>query len=206
VIRVTQQPEPPDFDRKIRQRGNRFLATTPNPTSKQFKKKAFWQQASVNLHTAYNGICAYTCFYLVLADKSVDHFLPKALRPDMAYEWNNYRLSLPRVNQHKDNSLEILDPFIVQTGWFTLDFPSCLVRPNVILVSPLVDKIKKTIELLKLNDDDYFVQKRCDLMLDFAEGILSIGDLSKWYPFLAAEVIRQGIQTTANTIFKRKTT
>jgi hypothetical protein len=205
VIHVTQQPKPPDFDKKVKLPGNRFLATTPNPTNKQFKNENHWRHASANLHSAYNGICAYTCSYLAFADKSVDHYLPKALHPDKAYEWDNYRLSLQLVNHFKGNSLEVLDPFIVQTGSFTIDFPSCLVHPSVNLVSPLLEKIVKTIDILRLNDHDDFVQKRCDLMLDFAEEKLSLGDLSNLYPFLAAEVIRQGIQTTANTIFKRKT-
>lgn len=205
MIHVTQQPKPSDFDKKVREPGDRFLATTPNPTSKQFKKKNFWCRASNDLHTAYNGICAYTCIYLVHTDKSVDHFMPKAVHPDKAYEWDNYRLSLQLVNRFKDNSLEVLDPFIVQTGWFTLDFPSCIVHPSDDIVSPLLEKITKTIDTLRLNDHDDFVQKRCDLMVDFAEGKLTLVDLSKRYPFLAAEVIRQGIQATANTIFKRKT-
>ncbi|NVO00157.1 MAG: hypothetical protein HXX17_12595 [Geobacteraceae bacterium] len=205
MINVTPQPKPFDFDRKVRDPGNRFLTTTPSPTSKQFKNKNFWRHASEDLHTAYSGICAYTCFHLVLTDKSVDHFLPKALHPDKAYEWDNYRLSLQLANQFKDNSIEVLDPFIVQTGWFTLEFPSCFVHPSVELVSPLLEKVRKTIDILKLNDHDDFVQKRCDLMVDFAENTLSLEDLTKRYPFLAAEVIRQGIQSTANTIFKRKT-
>lgn len=205
MIHVTQQPKPSNFDSKVREPGKRFLATTPNPTSKQFKKNNFWRFASDDLHTAYSGICAYTCIYLVLTNKSVDHFLPKALHPSKAYEWDNYRLSLPQVNQFKGNSLEVLDPFIVQTGWFSLDFPSCFVRPSVDLASPLFEKINKTIDVLKLNEHDDFVQQRCDLMVDFAEGKLTLADLSKRYPFLAVEVIRQGIQTSANTIFKRKT-
>lgn len=202
MIRVTQQPEPPSFN-KVRRRGQSFLATCPNPTSKQFQKKAFWRDAAKDLHIAYGGICAYTCFYL-LSSVSVDHFLPKSLYPALAYEWSNYRLSRPQVNQYKGNSMEVVDPFVVQTGWFTLDFPSCLVRPSKELPELIADQVKKSIQILKLNEDDIFVQERCDLMLAFAEGAVTLDFLTKRYPFLAAEIVRQEIQDTANTLFKRR--
>ncbi|MDO8723099.1 MAG: hypothetical protein Q7J31_12885 [Syntrophales bacterium] len=203
MIRVTPQPEPRDFNKKVRERGQRFIATNPRPTGKQFKKKAFWKSAANDLRAAYGGICAYTCFY-ILSSASVDHFLPKSLYPKLAYEWSNFRLSRPQVNQYKADSMEVIDPFVAQTGWFVLDFPSCLVRPSNGLPAVITEQVNKSIQILKINEDDTFVQERCDLMLDFAEGKVTLTFLSKRYPFLATEIVRQGIQTTAITLFKRR--
>lgn len=69
----------------------------------------------------------------------------------------------------------------------------------------LTEQINQSIKILKINDHDPFVQERCDLMTAYAENIISFDFLSNRYPFLAAEIIRQGIQDTARDIFKRRT-
>ena len=203
MIHVTSRPEPPNFDKIVRQRGKRFLSSNPTPTSKQFQKKALWQNVIKDLHAAYGSICAYTCYYII-SDPSVDHFLPKSRYPNLAYEWSNYRLARQLVNHHKGDSMEVLDPFTIQTGWFVLDFPSCLVRPSIGLPAVLTEQINKSIKILKINEHDAFVQERCDLMLAFAESNVSLNFLSERYPFLASEIIRQGIQHTASKLFKRR--
>lgn len=96
-----------------------------------------------------------------VAPGSVDHFVPKSRRPDLAYEWSNYRLALPQVNSYKGDSTDVIDPFVVHEGWFVLDFPSCLVRPALALPSATTEQIEKTVQVLKLNDADHFVQERC---------------------------------------------
>lgn len=203
MIRVTPQLEPHNFDINVRQRGQRFLATNPTPNSKEFQKNNHWKLAIDDLYSAYKGICAYTCMYFHKPG-SVDHFLPKSRYPSLAYEWSNFRLSTHRVNTHKGDSIDVIDPFIIQPGWFVLDFPSCLVRPGNALPIMITQQIENSIRTLKLNDDDVFVQERCDIMFDFAEGHVDLDFLSRRYPLLATEIIRQGIQHTANTLFKRR--
>lgn len=204
MIPVTAQAEPGDFDTKVRQRGRKFLASKPNPSSREFDPHSYWQSAKNDMHSAYQGLCAYTCWYMP-SSYSIDHFLPKSQRPALAYEWNNYRLSSPRVNNHKADSMNIIDPFNVRAGWFVLDFPSCLVKAGENLPDLLTQQINETIRVLQLNDDDEFVQHRCDMMVDFAEGRVELGFVSKQCPFLASEIMRQGIQTTARDLFKRRT-
>ena len=156
-----------------------------------------------DLHEAYNRICAYSCFYLT-QQGSVDHFLPKKHYPQFAYEWDNYRLAAPRINNYKGDSIGLIDPFIVQNGWFILEFPSCFVKAGDGLSNPMTARINKTINTLRLNDDDYLVQVRCDIMLDFADRKISLSFLESKYPFLASEIVRQGIETTAHALFKRR--
>jgi hypothetical protein len=140
--------------------------------------------------------------YIPTPTGTIDHFHPKTQKPDQAYEWENYRLALHRMNGYKADRTDILDPFSVSPGWFVLDFPSCLVRPGDGLTPEQKQQVETTVSVLKLNDDDSLVQDRCDVMVMFASGDVKLPFLQKRYPFLAAEVIRQGIESTANALFK----
>lgn len=201
MIPVLLQPEPHNFDAKVRVPGRRFLTKTPNPTHDEYKKNSFWKQAANELYEAYRHVCAYTCRYVDPVG-SIDHFKSKSLHPQLAYEWSNYRLCTHRVNLHKGASADVVDPFLVEPGWFVLDFPSCLVKAGANLDQTMRERVDATIRTLKLNDDDSFVQDRCDYMMDFANGAVSLGHLEKRRPFLAVEIERQGIAQTAASIFK----
>lgn len=196
MIRVALQPEYPNFNAEVRVPGAAFLETCPTPTSEQFKKKNFWSRAARELHAAYSGICAYTAMYLP-EQGSVDHFLPKAIHPHLAYEWSNFRLASGRVNSSKGNGLDILDPFDVQDDWFYMDIPACLLRPNPVLEKPLRNRIAGTINSLRLNQDDNYVQERCNILIDYARTDVSFAFLERRYPFLAKEVARQGLDQQA---------
>ena len=202
MIRVTPKPEYPTFDATVRSPGSAFLATCPAPTTEQFRKKSFWSKAARELHSAYSGVCAYTAMYLP-EQGSVDHFLPKGLYPHLAYEWGNFRLASGRVNSSKSNLTDILDPFQVQDHWFHMDIPACLLRPNPTLEKPLRNQIAGTINSLRLNQDDNYVQERCNILMDYACGDVSTGFLERRYPFLAKEVKRHGYdQPTLRALFK----
>lgn len=198
------QDEPANFEAKVRIPGNNFLASNPNPNGKQFKPNSFWKTAKKELHAAYKGVCAYTCMYIMLPDSSVDHFLPKSSHPGLAYEWKNYRLSAPRVNLYKGDSIELIDPVGMTDKLFNLDFPSCLVIPAQGLGDALRARVDRTIEKLKLNLDDTFVQERCDMMVEYARGDVTLEFLSRRYPFLALEVKRQGLEGNVINIFKNR--
>lgn len=201
MIHVKLAPEPSSFDESVRKPGNRFLTKTPHPSNKEFNKNNYWKRAIRDLEAAYKRICAYSCSYLA-SQTSIDHFQPKSKFPLLAYEWSNYRLASPRLNQYKADHTNILDPSEIANGWFTLDFPSCLVLPGKEIPSKIKAKVERTISVLKLNDDDSLVQNRCDLMVLYAQGDISINFLLERYPFLAMEIHRQGIQNLVTNIFK----
>nr|VFK26937.1 MAG: hypothetical protein BECKMB1821G_GA0114241_102417 [Candidatus Kentron sp. MB]VFK31189.1 MAG: hypothetical protein BECKMB1821I_GA0114274_102116 [Candidatus Kentron sp. MB]VFK75383.1 MAG: hypothetical protein BECKMB1821H_GA0114242_102117 [Candidatus Kentron sp. MB] len=213
MIPVTLQPEPENFDVLVRQPGRRYLETVRkrNATPKFKGRNKHWKKASGALRKAYKRICAYTCVYLPQSPNSesdsgsADHFLPKSLYPELAYEWNNFRLAQSKVNSHKGDSTDVLDPFQVEAGWFVLDFPSCLVKAGLQLPQPMMDRINRTIDILKLNDDDTFVDRRYEIMSAYSDGEIALSSLEKRYPFLAVEIVRQGIEETASTLFKRRT-
>ena len=192
MIRVRQQAEYPAFDRRVRQPGLEFLGQNPRPTSREFNRRNYWRRALAELHAAYSGVCAYTAKYL--PDRgTVDHYLPKGTFPLLAYEWANYRLASSRVNGFKGNSTDVLDPFQIGDEWFHLDIPSCLIRANGRLEPDLKAQVHTTIDVLRLNSDDTYVQERCNILVAFATGEIKFEFLSNRYPFLAREVIRLDI-------------
>lgn len=192
MIRVAAQPEYATFDAEVRRPGAAFLTTCPSPTSAMFKKKNLWSKAARHLHEAYSGVCAYTAMYLP-EQGTVDHYLPKTSHPQLAYEWSNYRLASGRVNGSKGNQTNILDPFCVHDDWFFMDIPACLLLPNPALDKPLRSEIAGTINSLRLNQDDNYVQERCNILIEYSRGDISMGFLERRYPFLAKEVRRQEI-------------
>jgi hypothetical protein len=202
MIRVSPKPEYPGFDGEVRIPGAAYLATCPAPTSEQFRRKNFWTRAAPELHAAYSGVCAYTAMYLPERG-TVDHFLPKTTHPDLAYEWSNFRLASGRVNGSKGNLIDILDPFVIEDDWFYMDIPPCLLRPNPGLETALRNRIAGTINSLRLNQDDNYVQERCNILMDYARGDVSTNFLERRYPFLAKEVNRQGLDKPAlKNLFK----
>ena len=103
------------------------------------------------------------------ARSSVDHFVPKTVDPTLAYEWNNnYRLASGRVNSCKGNQTNILDPFLVDSDWFEMDIPSCrALKAKSGVAGDLRRQINATINSLRLNGDDYYVQERCNILIGF---------------------------------------
>ena len=199
MIHVDLQPEPINFHRDVRIPGKSFLQRVPVPSGKQWKNKDYWKRTSADLYGAYNGICAYTglWFSKSTAPVSVDHFLPKSKRPELAYEWNNYRLTTQIMNNYKDDNL-IVDPFEIHNGDFILDFPSCLIKANPNLPREKIDKIQFTIDVLKLNSNDDQVQARCDIIISFVNEEISKQYLKRRYPFIAYELERQNLLDKIN--------
>lgn len=202
LIRVAPKPEYPGFNAEVRQPGAAFLSICPASNSKEFGKKNFWSKAAKELHAAYGGICAYTAVYLP-EQGSVDHYNPKTTHPQLAYEWSNYRLASGRVNNAKGNQADVLDPFLVESDWFFLDLPSCMLRPNPALDKPVRSQVARTIHGLKLNHDDFYAQERCNILIEYAKGEIALGFLGRRYPFLAKELDRQNLdQAALRTIFR----
>ncbi|MGH9499300.1 MAG: hypothetical protein ACRD3L_09175 [Terriglobales bacterium] len=192
MIRVAEQPAPADFDTKAGNPGRAFLRRSPSLPN--FKSMDLWKNALGDLRKAYRGICAYCCFW-VPTICSVDHFHPKTSRPELAYDWGNYRLAHPKLNSYKGDSTEVLDPFHIDDGWFTLDLANCFVKPRADLPQVLRNQVTRTIEILRLNTDETLVQQRFDVLRDYSKGY-PMEILEERYPFIASELRRQNLQDT----------
>lgn len=194
--------EPQDFNRKVRMPGTVFLRRTPNPNNRQWRRYAYWHRALGNLFDAYRGICAYCSSWTFrtdqeqrLQDGTVDHFIPKSVVPAQAYEWNNFRLCRRRLNERKGSFQDVLDPFTLALGWFTIDFPTFRLVPNPAL-SPLDSaRVVTTIDRFQLNEDNDYVNERIGAIREYCLGRATLSQLDRRYPFLAAEIREQNFDT-----------
>ena len=202
MIRVQAKTEYPEFDRQVRRKGRRFLKSYPNPNSKQFRKHTYWNAALKELYAAYDHLCAYTTRELVQTG-SVDHFRPKSKYPHLAYEWDNYRLARQTINSRKADSEDVIDPFEVCEGWFILDMPSCLIKPGQDIAQEIRDAVNTTIDVLGLNSDERLVEERCRLLVNLADGNITLKYLESHCPFLSTEVRRQQVHDSLKQIFSR---
>jgi hypothetical protein len=180
-----------------------FLATYTAPTNKLWQKHAYWKYASDDLYRAYGGICAYTgeWFSRTSTSTSVDHFIPKSINPNLAYEWSNYRLTTQKANGNKADHTGIADPFLVSSGWFVLKFPSCLIAPGDELSPADYATVQRTINILRLNEDDEYVQGRCNIILYYIKGDITLNYMWDKYPFIAHEITRQSILGSIKQMF-----
>ena len=202
MIPVPPRAEYPAFDTQVRQRGQRFLRGNPNPSSAEFRKHNYWSAALEHLYAAYDRMCAYTTRELVHTG-SVDHYRPKSKFPCLAYEWDNYRLARQAINRRKGESEEVLDPFQVREGWFTLELPSCLIKPGQGIASDTRKAVNSTINVLGLNRDERLVEERCRLLVSLADGHITLEFLDGHYPFLSLEVGRQNAYESLKELFSR---
>ena len=202
MIRVQPRAEYPAFDTQVRQRGQRFLRGNPNPSSAEFRKHNYWSAALGHLYAAYDRMCAYTTRELVQTG-SVDHYRPKSKFPYLAYEWDNYRLARQAINARKGESEEVLDPFQVREGWFTLELPSCLIKPGQGIAKDTRKAVNATINVLGLNRDERLAEERCRLLVSLADGHITLEYLDRHYPFLSLEVNRQGAYGSLKELFSR---
>ena len=201
MIHVTLQPEPPDFDAKVRILGKAFIRAHPHPTD----WKDHWRKCLGDLHKAYKGICAYSAHWISPCEgvASVDHFIPKSKNPSKAYEWDNFRLASLRMNARKGAHEDVLDPFTIAKETFVLDFTTLQPKPGPKLSRKIVREAMATIRRLKI-DDDVCIESRIGWLQLYSEKELTLSGLKKRAPFLAYEIERQGLSAESlRKIFRR---
>lgn len=191
MIPIQAQPEPADFETKVRAKGAEFLAVDPNPTI--WTNREYWQDALPELYELYSHVCAYTALWIPRNEgvASVDHFIPKSAVPAEAYEWRNFRLTSLKMNSRKREFRDVIDPFVITPSTFQLKFPSLMIFPNPNLARRVKTQVAATIKRLKLNRDDG-IKSRLDWLLPYCDGEASFGLLRRKAPFIAYELERQG--------------
>ncbi len=144
------------------------------------------------MRSAYHSVCAYSAHWISPATggHSIDHFVPKSSRPDLAYEWSNYRYVSAKFNARK-GTRSILDPFRLESNWFILDFDSFLIKPNPSLATDYKAAVQNTIDILRLNDDEDCIELRQDCVYWFHTGEITLSHLQRIAPFIAYELQRQ---------------
>lgn len=195
MIRVERVSAPESFESEVRSPGREFLRRVPRPTNKEFQSHNYWVRVKSDLYNGFSGICAYSCHFIPrdTGSDTVEHFVPKSAQPTLAYEWANYRLVCGRLNGRKGNRQDVLDPFEIRDGIFTLDFPSLLIRPAENLTVELESAVLATITRLKLNDDETCVGSRLEYVLSYCRGYITFEYMRRKAPFLAMEMDRQNL-------------
>lgn len=187
---IKKQPEPAHFFERVQKPGEEFLARFPE--ARGSKLRTYWREIIPDLYNAYQGICAYTCHWIPSDTgwNTIDHFKPKERYPHYAYHWDNYRLVCGILNGRKGTHEDILDPFTLQEGWFTILFPSLLLTAGSHIREEEVMQVKQTIKILKLNDSTC-VRGRRSWLQPYLDEIYGIAYLEEKAPFLASELKRQ---------------
>ena len=198
MLHVTPQPEPEDFDAKVRQKGLAHLKekgiALDKPLPKKTEINAYWKDCLDDLFDQYSSTCAYLAVYIerVTAIGSVDHFAPKSLMPSQAYEWSNYRLVCSRMNSRKREFQNVLDPFLIENGYFQLELVSGRIFPGSDLDSHTEQQVIDTIDRLGL-DDVNCCRLRASHFGDYIAGEFTASFLKRMSPFVWYEVNRQGL-------------
>ena len=96
-----------------------------------------------------------------------------------------------RLNNRKSNHNDVIDPFTLPNRWFTLDFRSFLVRPNGALSGSKKRKVQRTLDRLKLNTDNDYVQERINVVREYCLGNYTLDIIEEFWPFIAREMRAQ---------------
>ncbi|KYF88487.1 hypothetical protein BE17_27280 [Sorangium cellulosum] len=188
MIHVPLQPEPARFDALVRQPGRRALAANVEHLP------PYWRECLDDLRDGYRGICAYLCVLVPRGTgaRSVDHVAPKSKRRELAYEWSNYRFVCSLMNARKRDFDDVLDPMEIPDGWFVLELSFLQVLPAEGLHDEARACVQATIERLKLNDKECIAAREMYYTAYLDKG-LTLELLQEWSPFVAREVVRQGL-------------
>lgn len=198
MIHVAAQPEPISFDQEVRQKGLAWLRrkkiAMDQPLPLETNIEPYWRHCLDDMHASYDGCCAYLTIFFerVTGGSSVDHFIAKSQRADLAYEWSNYRLACSRMNSRKRDYDDVLDPFEVENGWFHLELVSGRIFPNPRLSDEQQRAVKETIDRLGL-DDAGNREMRARHYQEYREGFYTADFLKKRSPFVWMEANRQGL-------------
>ena len=148
------------------------------------------------LRDRYRGLCAYLALYLEpgTGAATVDHFVPKSIDRELAYEWSNYRLCTARVNGHRGDRVLPLDPFTLRPGLFALELAGFQVVAGPAAGPDDERAIEQTICVLGLNARPCW-RAREAYVDDYRTGPphgIALARLEARAPFVAAELRRQG--------------
>jgi uncharacterized protein (TIGR02646 family) len=198
MIPISPQPEPPEFDARVRQPGIAWLRKKQLPLTgtvpSGIELYPYWRTSIQNLHRAYQGVCAYICVYIepVVGSSTVDHFLAKSQAIEHAYEWNNYRLACAKMNSYKGVVDTLLDPMFLASETFYIEFVTGRVYPNPSMSPSVLAQAEHTLNTLRLNDEECCTLRQRHLE-DYIQQHIDSTFLRRYNPFVWYEAHRQGL-------------
>lgn len=197
MIRVTAEPEPPQFDERVRQPGLALIAELAAEVGSEDaiapdQFQPYWRRALDDLLVGYDRICAYLSLYIPegVGTPSVDHMVAKSKAWDLVYEWSNYRLACLLMNSRKGVA-DVLDPFEIGEDWFALELDEFQIMPGRGLPAEIHARVVDTIATLRLNDN-ICCDARAAYPRAYWAGDISLSRLQQRAPFVAKEMERLG--------------
>jgi hypothetical protein len=120
---------------------------------------------------------------------TIDHYLSKKNRPDLTYEWSNYRYCTRQVNSLKGNYDDrVLDPFEVQDDWFEIQIPSLQMLLTDKVPPDQREKAEFTLRQLQLQDSEWIIDHRADYYDDYCDGKITLELIDRDAPLLAKAI------------------
>lgn len=186
MIPVAEVRKPNDYD-STKQLGDAWLRANPGAR----RPKPLWLPFLKHLEEGFSSLCGYAAM-LDPTGGTVDHYLSWSKRPDLAYEWTNFRFVSATINASKRTADDaVLDPYVVMSGWFEILLPS--------LQMCVTDKVPAeqraiaefTLKRLKLRDGERIIRWRRHWYEKYQEGKLDLDGLRDWAPLIADAVVRE---------------
>lgn len=133
---------------------------------------------------------------MLVQDGTVDHFrswaATRKTEPELAYEWSNYRYASGIMNACKSGREgQVLDPFIVQDGWFEVLLPSLQLVATAAVAEEYRALADSTLRCLRLRDDEAVIEYRRGWYQAYLSGGLTLDQLRLWAPLIARAVEKQ---------------
>lgn len=177
-------PEPKDFDAKCRKKGSKWLVDHPGSR----RPKDYWSPFRGDLSTGFGDRCGFGAMWI--PSGTVDHFISCNEDESQAYEWTNYRFVDGWMNsaKSKKKSKDILDPFLVEDGWFEILLPSMQLALSPFIPDAIRALAEATIHALPLRDDERVIRVRREWYRMYEDGDLTLSGLRAKAPLIAAAV------------------
>jgi len=187
VIHFAPPREPTDFDEKVRQPGSAWLVQHPTG-----RPKDFWGKCKGDLSDGFRNLCAYSAMFEPVG--TVDHYLSCDTDRQQAYEWSNYRFASGWINSSKRTADDtVLDPFLVEDGWFEILLPSLQLVLTDAVPRGKEELAEYTLTRLHLRDDERVIRQRREWYRMYQDGELTLDGLEKKAPLIAWAIRKQQV-------------
>lgn len=172
---------------KVKQSGDAWL----RKHKRARRPKDLWSPFLSHLASGFAHLCGYAAM-LDPTGGTVDHYLSWVTRPDLAYEWSNFRFVSHILNSSKKTADDaVLDPYLVQSGWFEIILPSLQLRLTDKVPRAYRAKAEFTLKRLKLGDGEKIVRWRQLYYERYQAGQLTLEGLRELAPLVAVAVEKE---------------
>lgn len=170
MIKVQKRDPPEGFKLNVQDAGERWLTNAVNrdkPRPQDYWN--YWRPCRDAVEAMFESRCGYCATWI--PEGQIEHFISwKACKisgeHQLAYQWDNYRWSLPQFNTSKGACDDIANPFEIEDAWFEIDLYTLdLVVHAAEIPADVLQRVNATIQRLRLKDGP-IVRKQRELMLE----------------------------------------